>query len=145
MRLNTKRFISAVLIASFFIYSIVIYTTGTSVDKGEKWRTEQSMKGKLLFQRKNCIACHQIYGLGGFMGPDLTNVISAPGKGSMYVKAFLQNGTERMPNFHLTDGEKDEIVAFLSYADKTGVSPVKRFTINFDGTVNWKGYDEKGN
>ncbi|MEI6748983.1 MAG: c-type cytochrome [Bacteroidales bacterium] len=143
MRLNTKRFISAILVTSFFIYSIVIYTTGTSVDKGAKWRTGQSKKGKLLFQQKNCIACHQIYGLGGFMGPDLTNVISAPGKGSFYIKAFLMNGTERMPNFHLTDTEKDEIVAFLTYTDKTGVSPVKHFTLNYDGTVNWKGHDEK--
>jgi len=145
MRLNTKRFISAILITSFFIYSIVIYTTGTSVDKGGKFRTEQSKNGKLLFQRKNCIACHQIYGLGGFMGPDLTNVISAAGKGPAYIKAFLMNGTERMPNFHLTEDEIDELVAFLAYADQTGVSPVKRFTINFNGTVNWKGYDEKGN
>lgn len=99
----------------------------------------------MLFQRKNCIACHQIYGLGGYMGPDLTNVISAPGKGPMYIKAFLTVGTERMPNFHLTEAEKDDLVAFLTYSDKTGVSPVKRFTINYDGTVNWKGYDEKGN
>ena len=145
MRLHTKRFISAILVTSFFIYSIVIYTTGTSVDKGNKWRTELSRKGKLLYQRKNCNACHQIYGLGGFMGPDLTNVMSAPGKDRNYIKVFLQNGTVRMPNFHLSLEEQDEILAFLQYTDKTGFSPVKRFTINYDGTVNWKGYDEKGN
>jgi nitric oxide reductase subunit C len=145
MRLNTKRFISAILITSFFIYSIVIYTTGTAVDKGKDYITEQSKKGRQLFQNKNCIACHQIYGLGGFMGPDLTNVISSPGKGAIYVKAFLQNGTLRMPNLNLTEEEKDEIVAFLTYTDKTGVSPVKKFKINYDGTVNWKGRDEKGN
>jgi nitric oxide reductase subunit C len=144
MRLNTKRFISAILISSFFIYSVIIYTTGTSIDKGEKFRTDKSKRGKLLFQKKNCIACHQIYGLGGFMGPDLTNVISATGKGPAYVRLFLQNGTERMPNYHLSQDEQDELVAFLVYTDKTGVSPVKRFTINYDGTVNWKGYDEKG-
>jgi len=145
MRLNTKRWISTILISSFFIYSIVIYTTGTSVDKGKQLITEQSKQGRMLFQKKNCIACHQIYGLGGYMGPDLTNVISANGKGAVYVKAFLQNGTVRMPNFHLTEKEKDEIVAFLTYTDKTGVSPVKKFEINYDGTVNWKGNDEKGN
>ncbi|MFZ4549992.1 MAG: c-type cytochrome, partial [Bacteroidales bacterium] len=142
MRLNTKRFIITILIASFFIYSIVIYTIGTRVDKGEKWVTEQSKKGKLLFQEKNCIACHQIYGLGGFMGPDLTNIISAVGKGPLFAKALLQYGSERMPNYHLTQTEIDELVAFLTYADKTGVSPVKKFEINYDGTVNWKGKDE---
>ncbi|NVO20981.1 MAG: cytochrome c [Bacteroidetes bacterium] len=145
MRLNTKRFISAILVSSFFIYSIVIYTTGTAIDKGVKWRNESSKKGKLIFQRKNCIACHQIYGLGGFMGPDLTNVVSAEGKGPAYIRIFLQNGSERMPNFHLSATEVDDLIAFLVYTDKTGVSPVKRFTINYDGTVNWKGNDEKGN
>lgn len=145
MKLNTKRFISAVLISSFFIYSIVIYTVGTRVDKGEKWATEKSKQGKLLFQKKNCIACHQIYGLGGFMGPDLTNMISAPGKGPLFAKALLMNGTDRMPNYHLSEAEIDELVEFLTYADKTGVSPVKKFEIYYDGTVNWKGKDEKGN
>lgn len=115
MRLNTKRFIITILIASFFIYSIVIYTIGTRVDKGEKWVTVQSKKGKLLFQEKNCIACHQIYGLGGFMGPDLTNVISAVGKGPLFAKALLQYGSERMPNYHLTQTEIDELVAFLTF------------------------------
>ncbi|MEI6062944.1 MAG: hypothetical protein WCR72_19730, partial [Bacteroidota bacterium] len=76
---------------------------------------------------------------------DLTNVISAPGKGPLYARALLQVGTARMPNYHLTGEEMDELVAFLTYADKTGVSPVKKFEINYDGTVNWKGKDEKAN
>jgi nitric oxide reductase subunit C len=143
MNLNTKRFISGILIVSFFVYSIVIYTVGTRVDKGEKYVTEQAKRGKLLFQKKNCIACHQLYGLGGFMGPDLTNTISALGKGPMFAKAFLMVGSERMPNYHLTETEIEELISFLTYADKTGVSPVKKFEINYDGTVNWKGKDEK--
>jgi len=145
MKLNTKRFISGILIASFFIYSIVIYTIGTSVDKGEDFVNAQAKNGKLLFQKKNCIACHQIYGLGGFMGPDLTNVISANGKGPVFVKTLLQYGSVRMPNYKLTETEINDLMAFLTYADKTGVSPVKKFEINYDGTVNWKSKDEKGN
>ncbi len=145
MKLNTKRFIISILIASFFIYSVVIYTVGTRVDKGEKWITEQSRQGKLLFQKKNCIACHQIYGLGGFMGPDLTNVISALGKGPDFAKVILSNGTERMPNYHLSENEIDAFIAFFTYTDKTGISPVKDFNINYNGTVNWKDKNEKGN
>jgi len=143
MKLNTKRFIAGILIVSFFVYSIVIYTVGTRVDKGEKYATDQAKKGKLLFQKKNCIACHQLYGLGGFMGPDLTNEISTLGKGPLFAKAFLMAGSERMPNYHFTETEIEELIAFLTYADKTGVSPVKKFKINYDGTVNWKGKDEK--
>jgi len=145
MNLNTKRFIFGILFISFFVYSIVIYTVGTRIDKGEKYITEGARKGKLLFQKKNCIACHQIYGLGGYMGPDLTNVISANGKGPVFARTILRYGTERMPNFHFTEAETNELLEFLIYADKTGVSPVKKFEINYDGTVNWKGKDEKRN
>jgi nitric oxide reductase subunit C len=145
MRLNTKRWIIGILVTFFFIYSIVIYTLGTRVDKGAAALTEQSKLGKLVYQKKNCVACHQIYGLGGYMGPDLTNVISSLGKGPDYARVFIKNGTFRMPNNHLTDEEVDQLIAFLTYIDKTGVSPVKHFKIHYDGTVKWKGYDEEGN
>jgi hypothetical protein len=49
------------------------------------------------------------------MGPDLTNVISAVGKGPLFAKAPLQYGSERMPNYHLTQTEIDELVAFLTF------------------------------
>ena len=131
----TKKAIMATLFLSFIIYTSFVYTTGTANDAGENMITEQSKNGKLLFQKYNCVACHQLYGLGGYMGPDLTNVISTQGKGPMYAKAFLKSGTQRMPDFHLNETEIDELVAYLAYVDKTGVSPVKRFKINYNGTV----------
>ena len=100
--------------------------------------TEGAQKGKLLFQKYNCTACHQLYGLGGYMGPDLTNAMSRSGIGEMYVRALLQNGTERMPNFHLSEEEIKSLVAYLKYVDKTGISPVKKFEINYDGTITQK-------
>ena len=72
------------------------------------------------------------------MGLDLTNMMSAKGKGELIAHAFLQTGTQRMPNFHLTDGEIKCLVAYLKYVDKTGTSPVKKFKINFDGTISQK-------
>lgn len=100
--------------------------------------TESAQEGKLLFQEYNCTACHQLYGLGGYMGPDLTNIISAEGKGELYAKAFLMNGTQRMPNFQLTENEITALVSYLKYIDKTGISPVKFFEINLDGTITEK-------
>lgn len=100
--------------------------------------TEDAENGKLLFQKYNCTACHQLYGLGGFMGPDLTNAMSKQGIGELYVSAFLQGGTQRMPNFHLSEDEIKSLVAYLKYVDKTGISPVKKFEINYDGTITQK-------
>jgi nitric oxide reductase subunit C len=134
MLTSTKRFIFWTLISLFLIHSFLVYTVGTCVDRGEGLMTEDAKNGKLIYQKFNCTACHQIYGLGGYMGPDLTNVMSKPG-GELYVRAFLQNGTVRMPNFHMDENEMASLVAYLKYVDKTGISPVKKFNINLDGTV----------
>ena len=32
-------------------------------------------RGRALWHRRNCQSCHQIYGFGGFLGPDLTNAV----------------------------------------------------------------------
>ncbi|MCH7870146.1 MAG: c-type cytochrome, partial [Planctomycetes bacterium] len=31
--------------------------------------------GLAIWRENNCQACHQIYGYGGFLGPDLTNLM----------------------------------------------------------------------
>ena len=138
MNSGLKRLIFGTLLFSFFIYSFTVYTSGTHTDKGENLISEKTKKGKILFQENNCIACHQIYGLGGYMGPDITNVISALGKGPIYAKAFLQAGSAKMPNFHFNDKEIEALVSYLTYIDKTGISPVIEFKINNDGTINQK-------
>lgn len=135
MSSNTKRLIFFLMLIVFLVYTAVVGTVGTAADKGKPYFTEESAKGKLLYQEHNCTACHQLYGLGGYMGPDLTNVISAPGKGPQYARAFIQGGTQKMPNFHLTEEEINSLLAYLTYVDKAGTSPVLEFDVNYDGTV----------
>ena len=115
---------------SFLVYTFFIYThlpqTKTTPDIA-------AQNGKMIWQNKNCNSCHQMYGLGGYLGPDLTNVYSK--KGPDYIKAFLKSGTEIMPNFHLSNTEKDAMLAFLKETDATGNSDPKSFIINYDGTI----------
>ena len=75
--------------------------------------------GKLLYQEQNCSACHQIFGLGGYLGPDLTNVISQTGKGENYVAAFLKYGCRQMPDYRFDSLQVREIISFLSYVDRS--------------------------
>jgi nitric oxide reductase subunit C len=140
MSTKNKRVLFWFLAAMFVINSYIVYTSGTEADRGKNYMTAEAAAGKLLFQKYNCTACHQLYGLGGYMGPDLTNVISAPGKGPLYAKALIQSGSQRMPNFQMSESEINSLVAFLQYADKTGVSPVRDFEIGYDGTVALKGH-----
>lgn len=138
MSVKVRQIIFWTLSGLFIIHSLFVFTTGTEKDLAAPLMTREAQKGKLLFQEYNCIACHQVYGLGGYMGPDLTNVISRQAGGELYVRAFLTNGTQRMPNYQMNEEQMDALVAYLAYVDKTGISPVKKFEINMDGTVTQK-------
>ena len=135
MSSSSKRLLFFSLVITFLCYTVFVDTIGTSQDKGKDLLSEKAKSGKLLYQQYNCTACHQIYGLGGYLGPDLTNLVSNTDKGPIYAKAILKNGTLRMPNFHLNESEVEDLLAYLIYIDGTGISPVKKFEIKYDGTI----------
>lgn len=89
--------------------------------------------GKMVWQNNNCQACHQIYGLGGHLGPDLTNSYSK--RGPEFIKAFVMAGTPIMPSFKLNDNEMDALLHYLQHIDSSGSSDPRKFTIHFNGTI----------
>lgn len=93
------------------------------------------MQGKMIWQEKNCTACHQIYGLGGFLGPDLTNIYSVEGKGPVYIRAFVTAGNPTMPSFQLKEEELTALVEYLRHVDSSGKADPKEFKVNYDGTI----------
>ena len=118
---KAHKIILVTLIVTFIGYNYAVYTQDPG---GNSFKmTQKAISGEILFQKNNCIACHQLYGLGGYLGPDLTNVISVKGKGSNYVKAFLNSGVKSMPKFSFSEEELDAIVQFLTEVDKTGIYP----------------------
>ena len=127
---RNKMAVLLILLLSFISYSFFLYTRPPA---GTEPATKEAASGKWVWQKYNCNACHQVYGLGGFMGPDLTNVYSA--KGGQYIRAFLKTGTNAMPVFHLTDDETTALLAFLNDIDASGEANPKTFTINYDGTI----------
>lgn len=128
---DKKKVITALtLVTGFLFYSFFIYSTLPV--KYVKVVPEVS-KGKLVWQQYNCNACHQVYGLGGYLGPDLTNEYSV--KGPDYIKAFLKSGTVTMPNFHLNEEEIKDLLSYLQNIDLSGKADPRTFTINTDGTI----------
>lgn len=93
---------------------------------------EMVLKGKRIWQERNCGACHQVYGLGGYLGPDLTNVYS---KGAGYIQAFVRSGTAVMPAFPLQEGEMEALVEFFRHLDASGKSDPRTFKIYPNGTI----------
>ena len=117
----------------YFVYTYFVYTQESVSKYGNNTISPLACEGKIVFQKYNCISCHQLYGLGGYLGPDLTNVISA--KGAPYVRVITKNGTLKMPNLNVTDNEIEALVEFLSAADSSGIFPLKEFDATWYGTV----------
>ena len=115
------------------MYTYFVYTQESVSKYGNNTISPLACEGKIVFQKYNCISCHQLYGLGGYLGPDLTNVISA--KGAPYVRVITKNGTLKMPNLNVTDNEIEALVEFLSSADSSGIFPLKEFGATWYGTV----------
>ncbi|NLR75190.1 c-type cytochrome [Leeia aquatica] len=88
--------------------------------------TEQVVRGKRLWEVNNCIGCHTLLGEGAYFAPELGNVYTR--RGPEFIKAWIKAqptgapGRRQMPNFHLTDSELDDLVAFLKYTGEIDTS-----------------------
>jgi nitric oxide reductase subunit C len=114
--MQKKTTVFILLFSSYLLFTGWVYTFGTA-EKEATTFGEKEILGKQLWQKHNCISCHQLYGLGGFLGPDLTNAISDKKRGKVYTTALLRSGGNRMPNFHFSENEIKALVAYLAYAD----------------------------
>lgn len=118
-----KKISFSILFLLFISFSACIYLYSHGYENPVPEMNSTAEKGKLLWNKNNCSACHQFYGLGGYLGPDLTNYMSRPGKGAIYAAAILKEGIGIMPAFHMTENEIHSIVEFLVYTNSTGDFP----------------------
>jgi len=127
---RVKIIIAAVLLPAFLFYTAYIYVSPPS---GRIYSSTEVSRGKAVWQKYNCQACHQVYGLGGFLGPDLTNVYSKRGRD--FIHAFLLTGSPVMPVFKLTNEEMNDLTAFLRNIDSSGTADPRSFKLSIDGTI----------
>ena len=120
---NSKKYLLllTLLVSVFSIYNFTIYTSKS--DYGTIRLSKKAINGENIWLKNNCNSCHQLYGLGGYLGPDLTNIYSTKGKGEVYIKAFIESGVKAMPKFDLSENEKEDLVQFLKEVDQTGYYP----------------------
>lgn len=115
------------LVTTVTFYNVIIYTQGSMSNGSEM--SVNAIEGEKIWQDNNCVSCHQFYGLGGYLGPDLTNVTSDAKKSKAYLYSVFSGGVGAMPEFDFTSEEKDQLYEFLRCVDKTGYYPVK--DVNF--------------
>ncbi len=76
----------------------------------------QAVEGRRLWHENNCQVCHQLFGQGGFLGPDLTNAASR--MDAPRLRSLLTIGSGQMPAYGLDDAQIAQVAAFLEYMDK---------------------------
>lgn len=119
------------LVIFVVVYDIMVYNSENN--KASLLINDKALLGEEIWQENNCTACHQFYGLGGYLGPDLTNIIS--NKGRDYAKAFFNSGIKSMPKFNFTEEQKEALACFLEHVDSTGYYPDTSVNLRYDGWV----------
>jgi nitric oxide reductase subunit C len=106
------------LIAAFLLQSSLVFLDPTGRETPALTETESL--GRKIWLKHNCQSCHQLFGFGGFLGPDLTNRAHLLTPAAL--KIILQIGPKQMPSIDLSLDEANELHAYLNHMNKTGRS-----------------------
>ena len=85
--------------------------------------------GKALWEKNNCVGCHTLIGEGAYFAPELMNVFNRRGgndevafkgymKGWMAAQPLDIPNRRKMPQFHLSEEEVNNLADFLIWASK---------------------------
>jgi nitric oxide reductase subunit C len=84
--------------------------------------TDSVVRGKHVWETRDCIGCHTLLGEGAYFAPELGNVYKR--RGPEFIKAWIQGqptgapGRRQMPQFNLTDQQLDDLIHFLKWTSE---------------------------
>lgn len=105
------------LLVAFAIQTYFVYEDKTALQQAPL--SFKAREGQKTWLAHNCQSCHQIYGFGGFLGPDLTN--AAQRLTPQRLESVLTLGSPQMPAYHFSKEEQESLLSFFQELDKTGV------------------------
>ncbi|MBB4844206.1 nitric oxide reductase subunit C [Paucibacter oligotrophus] len=110
---------------AFFVllFAALIFDTEQRIPERSKAAeiTPAVVRGKHIWETRNCIGCHTLLGEGAYFAPELGNVYTR--RGPDFIKAWIKSqptgipGRRQMPNFHLNDQQLDDMVEFLKWTN----------------------------
>jgi nitric oxide reductase subunit C len=84
--------------------------------------TDSVVRGKHIWETRDCVGCHTILGEGAYFAPELGNVYKR--RGGDFIKAWIKSqptgtpGRRQMPQFNLNDQQLDDLVNFLKWTSE---------------------------
>ncbi|MCP4808866.1 MAG: cytochrome c [Proteobacteria bacterium] len=120
---SARRAIALLVLSACFIgQTALVY----SDDPGPTQLDATATRGAEVWHEQNCQACHQLYGYGGFLGPDLTNFATRGDEARL--GAWLAAGPGAMPAFELPPDDQAALWAWLQAIDSTGVGQAREMS-----------------
>lgn len=108
---SSKKKLITCLVAAFIVQTALVYG-----DAREEPISEAAVRGRRIWHKNSCQVCHQIYGNGGFLGPDVTNAASRVD--DVRLTQLLTVGSGQMPSFQMTADEIADVRAYLEALDR---------------------------
>jgi nitric oxide reductase subunit C len=108
---STKKVMLSVMVVCFAIQTGLVYS-----DDVDLTLSEDAVQGRKLFHDGSCQVCHQLWGQGGFLGPDLTNAASRLDETRLV--SLLTVGSGQMPAFNYSAEQIGQVRAFLEEIDR---------------------------
>lgn len=121
------------LVISFLVNSIYIYTS--KMDPSGVVYSPQSDRGRMVWQKNQCQTCHQLFGLGGYLGPDLTHLMEDTLRGRMVLRSVVNNAPKQMPQYRLSEEEISSISFFLQTISMSGNGRPSKFKRSPSGMI----------
>ncbi|MCA0426451.1 MAG: cytochrome c [Bacteroidetes bacterium] len=104
------------LLISWIVYLGVLLAEPV---KSESLLNQTEQQGKQLWQKHNCQSCHQLFGLGGYLGPDLTSIQNKIPNRDVF-QILVKTGNQTMPAYNLNPQEVDALYQFLLAQNRPG-------------------------
>lgn len=111
---SSKKVLLGVLVATFAVQTGLVYS-----DDIDLHLSDQAVEGRKLFHDGSCQVCHQLWGQGGFLGPDLTNAASRVDETRL--ASLMTVGSGQMPAFDYTPEQVAQLRAFLEEIDRPDI------------------------
>lgn len=113
-------FISGTLLFSVLLLILTIDTLRqVPMQTKESNLSEEVKRGKLLWDKNNCMGCHTIMGEGAYYAPELTKVYDR--RGPDWMKVFIKDpqamfpGERKMTKYNFTESEINDLIAFFKW------------------------------
>ena len=116
---------------AFFLllFAVLIFDTEQRIPQRSNVAelTPAVVRGKHIWETRNCFGCHTLLGEGAYFAPELGNVYIRRGGddgGIDFIKAWMKAmptnapGRRQMPQFHLNDQQLDDLAQFLKWTSR---------------------------